>query len=482
MKRAIPGDGGPWQAIRRPIGGRPAAAGSVIEPIAGYTSFTPDAQVLPMPKPTRITTTRRTSTRIPSTILFLRKKQNRRPRCTARSSNHRQVGRVRSPKPTGWWGRVLPAIAVLAVVVAALAVAAPTQAQSPGDLVITEFMANPNAVSDADGEYVELYNRSSTAIDLDGAQLRDDGSNSHTIDGAGAAVVIEPHGFLLLARSADPISDGSVTVDYVYDGFTLGNSADEIVVATAAGTEIARITYTDGDAAGAGIALESVSLEAGADGVLTQDDLVASATELPNGDFGSPRMLGGTVLPVELASFSAVREGRSVTLQWVTISETNNAGFEVLHRLPKTPWTVAGFVEGAGTTVAPRSYRFAIESLPAGTHAFRLRQVDTDGTQTLGPVERVQIGGRGGVEVVGPNPMTAGTSSAVSVQVAVAGRLQIHLFNLLGQQVQTVYDGPASPMRPVTARVAPQNLASGMYLLQVRGGGVDVTERLAVVR
>ena len=359
---------------------------------------------------------------------------------------------------------------------------APAQAQSAGDLVITEFMANPSAVSDTDGEYVELYNRSTAAIDLDGAVLRDDGSNSHTIDGSDAPVVIEPDGFLILARSPDPTGDGAVVVDYVYDTFTLGNAADEIVVATAEGTEIARITYTDGDAAGAGIALESVSLEAGGDGELTQDDLVASTTELSNGDFGSPRMLGGTVLPVELASFTAVRDGRSVQLQWRTITETNNAGFEVLHRAPQAGWAVSGFVEGAGTTITPRSYRFAIESLPAGMHAFRLRQVDTDGTQTLGPVERVRVDGPAGVEVVGPNPMQVGASPEVQVRVAVAGRLQIRLFNLLGQQVRTVYEGPARPDRSVRARVTTENLASGVYLLQVRGGGVDVTERLAVVR
>ncbi|NIW44680.1 MAG: hypothetical protein GWN14_16030, partial [candidate division Zixibacteria bacterium] len=54
-------------------------------------------------------------------------------------------------------------------------------AQSPGDLVITEFMANPAAVLDSDGEYVEFYNNTGSAIDINGFTLRDDGTNSHTI-------------------------------------------------------------------------------------------------------------------------------------------------------------------------------------------------------------------------------------------------------------------------------------------------------------
>ena len=37
-----------------------------------------------------------------------------------------------------------------------------------------------------------------------------------------------------------------------------------------------------------------------------------------------------TALPVELASFDAVRDGAAVTLTWQTASETNNAGFRIL--------------------------------------------------------------------------------------------------------------------------------------------------------
>ena len=36
-----------------------------------------------------------------------------------------------------------------------------------------------------------------------------------------------------------------------------------------------------------------------------------------------------TLLPVELTSFDAVADGDKAMIQWVTASETNNAGFDI---------------------------------------------------------------------------------------------------------------------------------------------------------
>jgi hypothetical protein len=74
------------------------------------------------------------------------------------------------------------------------------------------------------------------------------------------------------------------------------------------------------------------------------------------------------VLPVELTSFEVRLDGDAVQLRWTTASETNNAGFEVLH-----------FVEGHGTTTEAQTYGFTAEELSAGRYVFRLRQIDYDG-------------------------------------------------------------------------------------------------------
>ena len=45
----------------------------------------------------------------------------------------------------------------------------------PGDLFITEYLADPVGVSDSAAEYFEIFNRLEDSIDLSGLEIRDDG-------------------------------------------------------------------------------------------------------------------------------------------------------------------------------------------------------------------------------------------------------------------------------------------------------------------
>jgi len=107
-----------------------------------------------------------------------------------------------------------------------------------GDVVITEYLPDPGFVSDAAGEWIELYNNSGTALDLMGFELHDDGTDSHTIS---SSVVLPVGGRLVLGRNDDSTSNGGVAVGYEYSGFTLDN-VDQIVVSFGA-LEIDRVEY-----------------------------------------------------------------------------------------------------------------------------------------------------------------------------------------------------------------------------------------------
>jgi hypothetical protein len=158
----------------------------------------------------------------------------------------------------------------------------------PGDIVINEIMQNPKAVADTAGEWLEVFNVSSQAVDLDEWTLRDDGSDSHTIQNGGP-LLIAPGGYLVLGRNADPAANGGVPVAYHYAGFILANTADEVVLLDPAGTEIDRVAYDGGvtfpNPDGASMALLSPDL----DNDLGQN-WVISANPWPGsaGDAGSP--------------------------------------------------------------------------------------------------------------------------------------------------------------------------------------------------
>lgn len=120
-------------------------------------------------------------------------------------------------------------------------------APGEGDLVITEFMANPAFLADSAGEYFEVYNPTDLPIDLSGLTISDDGSDTFSFDAADlngdATAVLEPGGYFVFAKSAEAAGG---RVDYVYGSdMTLANGDDEIVLSVG-DTTVDRVAYDDG--------------------------------------------------------------------------------------------------------------------------------------------------------------------------------------------------------------------------------------------
>lgn len=124
-----------------------------------------------------------------------------------------------------------------------------TQAASVSDLLITEIMANPMQVSDSNGEWFELFNPTSSPINLQGLTLSDDTSNEHTVS-ADSPLWVAAGQYFVMGKNGDAGSNGGFTADYTYNGFTLGNSGDQIVFSNGL-TELLRFNYgADFDIAG----------------------------------------------------------------------------------------------------------------------------------------------------------------------------------------------------------------------------------------
>ncbi len=160
---------------------------------------------------------------------------------------------------------------------------------APGGLVITEFIANPDAVSDGDGEWFEIFNASSDDIDLEGMIIGDDGTNNHSV---GASVIVPAGGYALLGINGNVALNGGLALDYDYSGFTLANNDDEIVLENANG-EIDRVAYGVGafQPVRAG---HSTSLDPSSTDAVANDDGANWCDNVPmtfiTGDFGTPGM------------------------------------------------------------------------------------------------------------------------------------------------------------------------------------------------
>jgi hypothetical protein len=118
-------------------------------------------------------------------------------------------------------------IARLGIILTSLLITTNAAAVTVADLLISEIMVNPGAVSDTRGEWFELYNPTTEEINLNSITIGDDGGDSHKIE---TDLLILPGHFLTLARNGDAALNGGLNADYVYDDFTLSNSGDEILL------------------------------------------------------------------------------------------------------------------------------------------------------------------------------------------------------------------------------------------------------------
>ena len=115
------------------------------------------------------------------------------------------------------------------------------------------------------------------------------------------------------------------------------------------------------------------------------------------------RISGLGSLPVELLFFSGKADGTSVLLSFATATETNNDHFIIERSADARTFQSIGQVRGAGNSQERQEYHFTDENPLYGDNYYRLRQVDFDGAESLGPLIRVALN-PGGHIILAPSP------------------------------------------------------------------------------
>ncbi len=199
-----------------------------------------------------------------------------------------------------------------------------------------------------------------------------------------------------------------------------------------------------------------------------------------------------TALPIQLASFTATAlSGNRVRLDWTTLSELNNFGFDIQRkRNGETEFqTLPGsFVAGHGTTIEPHSYSFTDTTVTSGAWRYRLKQTDFDGTVHFGP--EVVVDAVTGVlenslpKVFAlyqnyPNPFNPTTT--LRYDVPTPSQVSLKVFNVLGQEVATLVNGRQEPGR-YSLEWNASGVASGVYLFRLEAGSFVEIRKMAVIK
>lgn len=186
-------------------------------------------------------------------------------------------------------------------------------------------------------------------------------------------------------------------------------------------------------------------------------------------------MCSQATLPVTLVSFDAAQKSGKVVLNWATILELNNNGFDIERKIANGQYQKIAFVysKAPGGNGAAYSYTFEdAATLPNGPVYYRIRQVDFDGHSVYSEVRAIRIGNGTLTLMVYPNPSRGITNVAIPSGI---GSVDVSVDDVTGKSVQHFSNLNTSSLQLT-------NLKAGMYFIRVKvnSTGETITERLAV--
>ncbi len=197
-------------------------------------------------------------------------------------------------------------------------------------------------------------------------------------------------------------------------------------------------------------------------------------------------LVDGAEVPVELASFTARVNGNSAILKWVTLSESDNFGFEIQRKFAEKDFQIIGFISGQNTTSEPQYYTFTDKNLSPGVFNYRLKQIDLDGSFQFSPTLALEIKAPGHFRLVKnfPNPFNPATW--ITYEMDRDAFVKITIINTSGQRVKTLIDNFRTKglHRILWDGRDDENqiVAGGIYFCQMKSESVFSTLKLILLR
>ncbi len=189
-------------------------------------------------------------------------------------------------------------------------------------------------------------------------------------------------------------------------------------------------------------------------------------------------------IPVELTSFTANVNGNAVNLNWSTVTETNNKGFEVQKSAvggQKSQWDDIGFVEGKGTTTDQHKYSFTNTEVPEGKYTYRLKQIDLNGTFNYSEEVNVEVKSVYTYYLAQnyPNPFNPATT--IKFGVKQKSNVRIEIFNSIGETIKSMLNEEKEPGN-YSIDFNAVNLPSGVYIYQLKAGEFVETKKMILLK
>jgi hypothetical protein len=140
-----------------------------------------------------------------------------------------------------------------------------------------------------------------------------------------------------------------------------------------------------------------------------------------------------------------------------------------------------------GTTDVPHDYAYVDSAVTSGTWYYRVKLTGERGEKRFTEPVRVDVVG-GAADVPHefalfqnyPNPFNPATH--IQFTVAVTGKATLRLYNVLGQEVRTLFNGVAEAGKRLTVTVNGSNLATGVYIYRLESNGRSDARKLILMK
>lgn len=172
-------------------------------------------------------------------------------------------------------------------------------------------------------------------------------------------------------------------------------------------------------------------------------------------------------LPVTMTYFNAEVTPRDVRVRWGTSSEVDSRYFEVEHSRDGVRFAAIGRVYSRGGRARRTDYEYLHAAPAAGTHYYRLRQVDHDGASVTGNMKAVRYGRHAGTDfAVVPTLLQGGELRLQRFGAAWSDRAEVSIVDVMGRMVV-----PALQFVGTALSVDVSHLRPGGYVVRLQEDG-----------
>jgi hypothetical protein len=210
------------------------------------------------------------------------------------------------------------------------------------------------------------------------------------------------------------------------------------------------------------------------------------ATMDVHGNTGTPSSeMNQVALAVTLTSFTASSSHLSADLRWSTAAGAIDYNFEIdrttVGRIQS--WQKVGFVAGSSINSSSQQYEYIDRDVSAGTYDYRIKLIASNGGYAYTSTVEVQVGVAPKEFTLSqnyPNPFNPTTN--IEFTVPQDGRVQLKVYNTLGEEVATLLDGAMTAGEYHRVSFDASHLGSGVYFARIQFANRQLVKKMLLMK